>query len=172
MTTLNNSFVEKILSEFVCIVFCLLKTTANNYSASYPMLHNGIMTVKKCVARYVYLPYFFFAMRINPCCPYSLIPFIFILLFDVVLLINLHICTMRYNFLSLSEFRFVQMLCRYVHISHLRKILCVIISIMLSQRLLINILTNQYTQNCYLLICALCLPCAFVLILQLLYLLY
>lgn len=77
------------------------------------MLHNGIMTVKKYVARYVYLPYFlFFAMRINPHCPYSLIRFIFILLFYVVLLNYPHICTMRHNFLLLSEFRFVQMLCR------------------------------------------------------------
>lgn len=112
MTTLNNSFVEKILSEFVCVVFCLLKTITNNFLPDYLILHNGIMTVKRCAARHVHLPYFFFAMCINPCCPYSLIPFIFIFLFDVILLINLHICTMRHNFLLLSEFRFVQMLCR------------------------------------------------------------
>lgn len=126
MTTLNNSFVEKILSEFVCIVSCLFKTTTTSFLPDYPMLHNGIMSVKRCAVRHVHLPssfMFFYYPQSSQSVFVNF--FIAILLFDVVLLNNLHICMMRHNFLSLSEFRFVQILCRYVHISQLRRIICV-----------------------------------------------
>lgn len=105
----EQQFCGKILSEFVCVVSCLLKTTTTSFLPDYPMLHNGIMSVKRCAVRHVHLPsYFvFFAILIYLCCPCSLTPFIVILLFDVVLLNYLHICMMRHNFLLLSEFRFV-----------------------------------------------------------------
>ena len=115
MTTLNNLLPDYPML-YVLFLF-LSKTTAttlNNLLSDYIMLHNGIMTVKRCAVRHVHLPsYFvFFAILIYLCCPCSLTPFIVILLFDVVLLDNLHICMMRHNFLLLSKFRFVQMLCR------------------------------------------------------------
>lgn len=112
-TTLNNSFVEKILSEFVCIVSCLLKTTTTSFLPAILCYIMGLYQrrdVQHGMSICHHLSCFF--TIINPRNPCPLTPFIVILLFDVVLLNYPHICTMRHNFLLFSKFRFVQMLCR------------------------------------------------------------